>query len=112
MAKSFNFIVGYYHGDGLISAYTYHGDVQQATCEKGAKNFLNYVKSQSPEHDWQIIKIPTPTEKKEIVEQTLKIVLEKTALELTNNNMMKAIKAIEKHFGITLDLNFISQEGE
>jgi hypothetical protein len=109
MAKPFNFIVGYYYGDGLISAYTYHGEVHQATCKKGAQNFLDYVKSQSPDHDWQIIKIPAPTAK-EIIEEALKIILEKTTLEITNNNTIKAVKAIEKQFGITLDLNAINSD--
>lgn len=61
--KKFNYAVGHYweNNSGSIGCYTYHSEVHFGLM-KDAKNFLNYVKTQSPQHEWkifQLVEVPT-----------------------------------------------------
>lgn len=53
--KEFNYCVAHYWKDneGSIGTYTYGSEVQHGTL-KDAKQFLKYVRKQSPDKDWKI----------------------------------------------------------
>lgn len=55
-----NYVIGHYwnppQDTGSIGAYTYISEVQYGTLED-AKEFLEYVKEKSPDHDWRIFQL-------------------------------------------------------
>lgn len=49
----FTYAVGHYWPSGAVGTYAYGGDTFHGTM-KAAEEFLEYVKTQSPEKDWRI----------------------------------------------------------
>lgn len=61
--KKFNYCVGrYWNGkDGQVSVYAYGSEVHYGTMED-AIAFRDYVKQQSPEHNWKIFELSATDE--------------------------------------------------
>lgn len=58
IGKKFNYCVGHYWegSEGSIGCYAYGSEHFYGT-EEDAKEFLEYVKEQSPDHKWKIFKV-------------------------------------------------------
>lgn len=56
--KQFNYVIAHYWDDGEgIGAYTYFNNEIHFGTLKEAKQFLEYVKVQSPDEDWRIFEV-------------------------------------------------------
>lgn len=54
--EDFNFIIAYADEKGRLSSYSYMGELKYDN-RTAAEAFLKYVKTQSPKHKWEIVRV-------------------------------------------------------
>lgn len=54
--EDFNFFIAYANEEGRLTSYSYLGELKYGD-KKSAEAFLKYVKTQSPEHKWEIVRV-------------------------------------------------------
>lgn len=54
--EDFNFLIAYSNEEGRLSSYSYLGELKYGN-RKQAESLLKYVKTQSPKHKWDIVRI-------------------------------------------------------
>ncbi len=54
--EDFNFLIAYANAEGRLSSYSYMGELKYGN-KKQAEALLKYVKTQSPNHKWGIVRV-------------------------------------------------------
>ena len=54
--EDFNFFIAYPDENGKLTSYSYLGELKYGN-EKAAQALLKYVKTQSPKHKWNIVRV-------------------------------------------------------